>query len=89
MLTFGYVGVSPAVTFSPTSLTFPDQTILTTVSAAKNVTLTNTGLGILTVGSIAAIRSVQLKRTLAAHYPESRGLLHDQHNLHAQGQRHV
>ena len=47
------VGVSPAVTFSPTSLTFPDQTIFTT-SAAKNVTLTNTGLGTLTVGSIAA-----------------------------------
>ena len=47
------VGVSPAVTFSPTSLTFPDQTVFTT-SAAKNVTLTNTGLGILTVGSIAA-----------------------------------
>jgi hypothetical protein len=46
-------GASPAVTFSPTSLTFPDQTIFTT-SAAKNVTLTNTGLGILTVGSIAA-----------------------------------
>jgi hypothetical protein len=47
------VGVSPAVTFSPTSLTFPDQTIFT-ASAAKNVTLTNNGLGILTVGSIAA-----------------------------------
>jgi hypothetical protein len=46
-------GVSPAVTFSPTSLTFPDQTILTT-SPAQNVTLTNTGLGILTIGSIAA-----------------------------------
>jgi hypothetical protein len=47
------VGVSPAVTFSPTSLTFPDQTVFTT-SGAKNATLTNTGLGILTVGSIAA-----------------------------------
>jgi hypothetical protein len=46
------VGVSPAVTFSPTILTFPDQTIFTT-SAAKKVTLTNTGLGILTVASIA------------------------------------
>jgi hypothetical protein len=46
-------GVSPAVTFSPTSLTFPDQTILTT-SPAQNVTLTNTGLGILTIGSITA-----------------------------------
>jgi hypothetical protein len=34
-------------------LTFPDQTIFT-ASAAKNVTLTNNGLGILTVGSIAA-----------------------------------
>jgi hypothetical protein len=47
------VGVSPAVTFSPPSLTFPDQTIFTT-SGSKNVTLTNTGLGTLTVGSIAA-----------------------------------
>jgi hypothetical protein len=42
------VGVSPAVTFSPTSLTFPDQTIFTT-SPAQKLTLTNTGLGILTI----------------------------------------
>jgi hypothetical protein len=46
-------GVSPALTFSPISLTFADQTVFT-ISAAQNVTLTNTGLGILTVGSIAA-----------------------------------
>jgi hypothetical protein len=47
------VGVSPAVTFAPTSLTFKDQTIFTT-STAQNATLTNTGLGILTFASIAA-----------------------------------
>jgi hypothetical protein len=47
------VGVSPAVAFSPATLTFLDQTIFTT-SAAKNVTLTNTGLGILTFASMAA-----------------------------------
>jgi len=59
------VGVSPAVTFSPTSLTFPDQTIFTT-SAAKNVTLTNTGLGILTVGSITATRPFAQTNTCSA-----------------------
>jgi hypothetical protein len=46
-------GVSPAVTFSPASLTFPNQTVFTT-SPVQNVKVTNTGLGILTVGSIAA-----------------------------------
>jgi len=40
------VGVVPAVTFSPTTLTFPTQVIYT-YSKAQVVTLTNTGLGIL------------------------------------------
>jgi len=47
------VGVLPAVTFSPSSLTFPTQVVFTT-SKAKTVTLTNAGLGILTIKSIAA-----------------------------------
>jgi hypothetical protein len=47
------VGVLPAVTLAPPSLTFPDQTVFTT-SKAKTVTLTNSGAGILTITSIAA-----------------------------------
>jgi hypothetical protein len=39
------VGVLPAITLSPTALTFPTQVVFTT-SAAKVVTLKNTGLGI-------------------------------------------
>ena len=46
------VGVLPAVTFSPTSLTFPDQVVFTS-SPTKSVTLTNTGLGILLISKIA------------------------------------
>jgi trimeric autotransporter adhesin len=46
------VGVLPAVTFSPTSLTFPSQIVFTT-SAAKTVTLTNSGLGVLKISSVA------------------------------------
>lgn len=42
------VGVLPAVTFSPTSLTFPTQIVFTT-SPAQQATLTNTGLGILKI----------------------------------------
>jgi hypothetical protein len=41
-------GVLPAVTFSPTNLTFPTQVVFTT-SPAQKVTLTNTGLGILKI----------------------------------------
>jgi hypothetical protein len=66
MLPLSGVGVSPAATFSPTSLTFPDQTIFT-ASAAKNVTLTNTGLGILIVGSIAASGPFAQTNTCSAH----------------------
>jgi Beta-propeller repeat/Abnormal spindle-like microcephaly-assoc'd, ASPM-SPD-2-Hydin len=39
------VGVLPAITLSPTSVTFPTQVVYTT-SAAKEVTLKNTGLGV-------------------------------------------
>jgi archaellum component FlaF (FlaF/FlaG flagellin family) len=46
------VGVLPAVTFSPTSLTFPTQLVFTS-SKAQPVTLTNSGLGILNITKIA------------------------------------
>ena len=44
---------APAVSFSPTSLTFASQTVATT-SAAKTITLTNTGAGALSISGIAA-----------------------------------
>jgi len=44
------VGVLPAVTFSPTSLTFATQLVYTN-SPAQKLTLTNTGLGILKITS--------------------------------------
>jgi hypothetical protein len=44
-------GVLPAVTFSPTSLTFPNQVVYTT-SAPQKVTLKNTGLGILNITNV-------------------------------------
>ena len=47
---------NPIAAFSPTSLTFPDQTIFTT-SAAKPMTLTNTGLGILLITKIGVTGS--------------------------------
>jgi len=46
------VGSGPAVTLSPTSLTFATQLVGTT-SPAQNVTLTNTGSASLTITSIA------------------------------------
>jgi hypothetical protein len=45
------VGVLPAVTFTPANLTFPTQIIFTT-SKAKTVTLTNSGLGVLSISKI-------------------------------------
>jgi uncharacterized repeat protein (TIGR03803 family) len=45
------VGVLPAVTFSPTSLTFPTQVIFTT-SKSQPVQLANNGLGILLITKI-------------------------------------
>jgi hypothetical protein len=44
------VGVLPAVTFSPTNLTFATQLVYST-SPAQKVTLTNTGLGVLKITS--------------------------------------
>jgi hypothetical protein len=46
------VGVLPAVTFSPTNLTFPTQLVFTT-SKAQPVQLSNNGLGILLISKIA------------------------------------
>ena len=48
----GATAANPAVTLSPTSLTFSSQTV-STPSAAQAVTLTNSGNAVLTVGSIA------------------------------------
>ena len=45
-------GTPPGVTFSPTSLTFPNQVIFTT-SPAQQVTLTNTGAGVLKINHIS------------------------------------
>jgi hypothetical protein len=45
------VGVLPAVTLSPTSLTFPTQLVFTT-SRAQPVTLTNSGAGVLKINHI-------------------------------------
>jgi hypothetical protein len=53
MLPLKGIGVLPAVTFSPTSLTFPDQVVFTS-SLTKSVTLTNTGLGILLISKFSA-----------------------------------
>jgi methionine-rich copper-binding protein CopC len=47
------VGVLPAVTFSPTSLTFPTQLVFST-SKAQPVTLTNSGAGVLKISHISA-----------------------------------
>jgi hypothetical protein len=46
------VGVLPAVALSPTTLTFPTQVVFTS-SKAQIVTLSNTGLGILSITKIA------------------------------------
>jgi hypothetical protein len=46
-------GTAPAVSFSPTSLSFGNQA-LNTASAAQSVTLTNTGSAALTITTIAA-----------------------------------
>jgi hypothetical protein len=46
------VGTPPGVTFSPTSLIFPDQVVFTT-SPAQQVALTNSGAGVLKIKSIS------------------------------------
>ena len=50
-VSLGGVGVLPAVTFSPGSLTFPTELVFTT-SAPQQVTLTNSGAGILKISHI-------------------------------------
>jgi hypothetical protein len=49
----GAAAATPAVSLSPTSLTFASQTVGTT-SAAQTVTLTNSGAGALSISGIAA-----------------------------------
>ena len=46
------VAVAPTVIFSPTSITFPNQTV-DTMSAAQAITVTNKGPGALTISRIA------------------------------------
>jgi Bacterial Ig-like domain (group 3)/Abnormal spindle-like microcephaly-assoc'd, ASPM-SPD-2-Hydin len=46
------VGVTPSAKLSPTSLTFATQVVFTT-SAAQTVTLSNTGLGILSITKVS------------------------------------
>jgi hypothetical protein len=52
------VGVVPAVTFSPKSLTFATQLVFTT-SKAQPVTLTNTGAGVLKINHIGVASPFQ------------------------------
>ncbi len=52
------VGVLPAVTFSPTSLTFPTQLVFTN-SPAQPVTLTNAGAGVLKINHISVTSPFQ------------------------------
>ena len=53
-------GGTPAVTLSPTSLKFP-VTVLTTTSAGKKVTLTNTGTATLNISNITASGDFHIK----------------------------
>ena len=78
---------APAVTLSPTSLTFASQAVGTT-SAAQIVTLSNTG------GSALSISSISLAGTNPADFAETntcgrsvaaRGELHHQCDLYARG----
>jgi hypothetical protein len=46
------VGILPALTFSPTSLIFPNQVVFTS-SPAQQVTLTNSGAGVLKINHIS------------------------------------
>jgi hypothetical protein len=52
------LGTPPAVTFSPTSLTFPNQVVFTT-SPAQHVTLTNSGAGVLKISHIGVTSPFQ------------------------------
>ena len=59
------IGVLPAVTLSPTDLTFPTQVVFPT-SKAKTVTLKNTGAGILTISSFAVTGPFHQTHTCAS-----------------------
>jgi len=61
-LPFSGMGVLPAVVFSPSSLTFPNQVVFTT-SKPKTITLMNSGLGVLNITSIAATGSFSQTNT--------------------------
>ena len=52
------VGTPPGVTFSPTSLTFPNQVVFTS-SPAQQVTLTNSGAGVLKISHIGVTSPFQ------------------------------
>ena len=79
------VGVLPAVTFSPASLTFPDQAVFTT-SPALRVKLTNSGVGILLIRKIAATDPFGQKKQLPEQH-RRRSKLHHQRQVpsHYQG----
>ncbi|HEV2425510.1 MAG TPA: choice-of-anchor D domain-containing protein [Terriglobia bacterium] len=61
-------GTQPALTLSPTSLTFPTQVVFTT-SKAQPLTLTNTGTGNLTITSIAATGQFSQTNTCGTSVP--------------------
>jgi len=52
------VGTPPGVTFSPTNLTFPTQLVFTT-SPVQQVTLTNSGAGVLKINHISVTSPFQ------------------------------
>jgi alpha-tubulin suppressor-like RCC1 family protein len=55
-------GVQPEIALSPVSLTFPKQALGTT-SAARNVTITNTGTGPLTISALNADGDFRIDNT--------------------------
>jgi hypothetical protein len=59
---------TPAVSFSPTSLSFANQTVATT-SAAQTITLTNTGAGALSISGIAASANFAQTNTCGTSLP--------------------
>jgi hypothetical protein len=82
------VGVLPAVTFSPASLTFPVQLVFST-SPAQSVTLTNTGLGVLLIGKFSVTGPFQQTNNCPSNvgpganctikvkfHPTTKGVLH-------------
>lgn len=61
---------TPAVSFSPTSLSFSQQLVLST-SPAKTVTLNNTGTGSLTISSITAYGNFNVSGTTCPMSPST------------------